>query len=220
MSRLSPRLLLVDDHALYLTGLRLMLAEGWPQADVVLAHDWHEAVQAVAAQPPDLVLLDVHLPDADGLGALPGLLERHPGLKVLLMSADVGPDLIRQARAAGACGYLHKSAGPDEVIQAVAASLRQGDAWALLPYAWAEPAPAAPPVVADSAATEEAHTLSPLQCALLREVRRGASNRAIARALSLSENDVRAELSWVTERLGALSREQAVALAQARGLLS
>ena len=80
MSRLSPRLLLVDDHALYLTGLRLMLAEGWPQADVVLAHDWHEAVQAVAAQPPDLVLLDVHLPDADGLGALPGLLERHPAV--------------------------------------------------------------------------------------------------------------------------------------------
>ncbi|MBL3380492.1 DNA-binding response regulator, partial [Klebsiella pneumoniae] len=60
----------------------------------------------------------------------------------------------------------------------------------------------------------------PLQRALLGEVSRGASNRAIARALSLSETDVRAELSWVTERLGAVSREQAVALAQALGLLS
>lgn len=220
MSRMSPRLLLVDDHALYLTGLRLMLAEGWPQADVALAHDWREATSAVETGRPDLVLLDVHLPDADGLGVLPSLLERHPGLKVLLMSADVGPALIRQAREAGACGYLHKSAGPQEVIQAVSACLDHGAAWALLPYAWAEPAPAVPQGVAEPSSLAEDGSLRPLQCALLREVSRGASNRAIARALALSETDVRAELSWVTERLGALSREQAVALAQARGLLS
>lgn len=108
MSSVTPRLLLVDDHALYLTGLRLMLAEGWPEAEVVVAHDWREAQAAITDHPPDLMLLDVHLPDADGLAALPALLAAHPSLCVLVMSADVGPALLQQARAAGACGYLHK----------------------------------------------------------------------------------------------------------------
>lgn len=224
MSLVTPRLLLVDDHALYLTGLRLMLAEGWPDAEVVVAHDWREAEAAIAAHPPDLMLLDVHLPDADGLAALPSLLAVHPGLCVLVMSADVGPALLQQARAAGACGYLHKSAGPDDVVRAVSACLHQRNAWALLPYAWAQtptgPVAEAREPASDPAAPAEEGALTPLQRALLGEVSRGASNRAIARALSLSETDVRAELSWVTERLGAVSREQAVAVAQARGLLS
>lgn len=219
MPPVTPRLLLVDDHALYLTGLRLMLAEGCPDADVAVAHDWHEAETALAARRPDLVLLDVNLPDADGLAALAPLQAAHPGLRVLVMSADVGPALVQQARAAGACGYLHKSAGPDEVIAAVTACLTRGDAWALLPYAWAQPVAAPPPAVHEAPEAPDDETLNPLQRALLVELSRGASNRAMARALSLSENDVRAELSWLTERLGADSRQQAVDLARARGLL-
>lgn len=213
----SPlRLLLVDDHALYLTGLRLMLADGWPAADVRVASTWSAAMAELAAQPADLVLLDIHLPDAHGLASMPMLRALAPQVPVLVMSADVTGELVRQAREAGACGYLHKSAAPAEVVAAVRACLQGGQAWAQLPYDLLSPAVALP---AAAGVGEGALALSAIQVDILRHLEQGATNKGIARQLGLSEADVRAELSWVTESLNASSREQACARARELGLL-
>lgn len=220
----SPRILLVDDHALYLTGLRLMLAEAWPNADVRAVPTWTEALHVLDEQAVELILLDIHLPDADGVAVLPSLRARGTQVPVLLMSADVNGALVRAAREAGASGYLHKSALPTEVVAAVRACLSGRQAWSLLPYGLLEQASAPPgepvgqahpPVMA-----EPAPSLSPLQQDILRRVGQGVTVKAIARALGRSEGEVRAELSWVTEALDASSREQAYELAMQRGWLT
>jgi two-component system nitrate/nitrite response regulator NarL len=220
----SPRILLVDDHALYLTGLRLMLAEAWPDADVRAVPTWAEAMDALDEQAVDLILLDIHLPDAHGLAMLPDLRARVPHTPVLVMSADVNGVLVRDAREAGACGYLHKSASPPEVVAAVRAGLDGRQAWDQLPYDLLQQA-AVPPAesVGHARATvlaEPALSLSPLQQDILRRVGQGVAVKAIARALDRSEGEVRAELSWVTDTLDASSREQAYELAVQRGLLT
>jgi len=218
MSDPCPRLLLVDDHALYLTGLRLMLAQAWPDAEVRVASTWGEAQAELVNQPADLVLLDIHLPDAHGLAMLPRWRARWPEVPVLVMSADVDGVLVQQAREAGAAGYLPKSAQPDDVVAAVRTCLEGGQAWAHLPYGLLQP-----PVAEVSSAlvvAEPGRSLSPLQAEILKLVGRGQAPKAIARALGLPEGDVRAELSWVTESLNASSREQAFELALQRGWLT
>ena len=215
-SHQAPRLLLVDDHALYLTGLRLMLADAWPDADAHVASTWEEADQVVEHEPLDLVLLDVFLPDAQSLVALPSWLAERPDLRVLAMSAEMNPSLCQQARSAGARGFLHKSAQPQEVQSVVRSVLDRGDAWAAVPYAMlgAEPDAgfqAREPVLAQG--------LSSLQQRILSALKAGDSLANIARACALSEGDVRGELSWVTEMLGARSRQETLSEAEKRGWL-
>lgn len=218
MSDLCPRLLLVDDHALYLTGLRLMLAQAWPEAEVRVASTWGEAQEALVTESADLVLLDIHLPDAHGLAMLPRWRARWPEVPVLVMSADVDSVLVGQAREAGAVGYLHKSALPEEVVGAVRSCLSGGQAWAHLPYGVLKPQGAEARPVPQLA--EPGRSLSPLQVSILKLVGRGQAPKAIARSLGMPEGDVRAELSWVTESLEARSREQAFELALQRGWLT
>jgi two-component system nitrate/nitrite response regulator NarL len=214
----SPCFLRVDDHALYLTGLRLMLAEGWPQADVWVASTWAEAVATLQEGPVDLLLLDIHLPDAHGVAKLPFLRDGWPDTPVVVMSADVNAVLVGRAREGGACGYLHKSALQSEVLETVRGCLAGKSAWGRLPY----------DLLAtrddqvdhfEPAVNESPWRPTPLQIRILSGLSRKAPLRTLARALDLNEDDVRAEVSWVTESLGASSREEAVALAIARGMI-
>lgn len=221
MSALHPHFLLVDDHALFRTGLAMMLSEHWPQARVTQATNLAQALDTLTRDTPDLVVLDVHLPDGHGLADLPALRAKAPQCPVLMMSAEVSGQLILQARAAGGTGFLPKVATAAEVVAAVRSALEDQLSFAAVPYAVLSQAVApraqVPPAMMQVAEAEPA--LSPRQLLILGYLGRGTPNKAIARQMGLNENEVRAEVSWLTERLGATSREQAYAAAVARGLL-
>ncbi len=247
MSLTGPRFLLVDDHALFRMGLSLMLTERWPQAMLTQAGTWAQALAHLEAQAADLVLLDIHLPDGHGLADLPVLRALAPQARVLLMSSDVDPSHIAQAREAGVHGFVPKSAQSAEILGAVQAVLRGEQAYAALPYAvlsgasrasgsrdgsgevrvaWPTPIQAMGSgldlgVQAHGLQAQEADvTFSELQLALLRHLGKGTPNKAIARQMGMSESAVRAEVSWITEWLQATSRREAYERAVERGLIS
>lgn len=221
MSASPPHFLLVDDHALFRTGLGLMLSQQWPQAQVVQAASWGEALRCLQRDLPDLILLDVHLPDGHGLSDLPVLRTLAPHCPVLLMSAEVAANQVRAAREAGALGFLPKAVGANAVLAAVQAALAGQSAFAAVPYdvLMANEPINTQRVVNGGQVHEAAPGLSDKQVEILAYLGRSTPNKAIARQLGMSENDVRAEVSWLTEWLGASSREQAYVEAVARGLV-
>jgi DNA-binding SARP family transcriptional activator len=115
------RVALVDDHPMFRAGLRVALETGTGIAVVAEAGGVAEAVDAVAAAMPDVVVMDLHLPDGSGVAATRLLTQRHPGLAVLVMTMSDEDEAIVTAVGAGARGYLVKSAGRDEVVSAVRA---------------------------------------------------------------------------------------------------
>ncbi len=222
MSLTGPRFLLVDDHALFRMGLSLMLTERWPHAMLTQAGTWAQALAHLQAQAADLVLLDIHLPDGHGLADLTVLRELAPQARVLLMSSDVDPAHIAQARDAGIDGFVPKSAQAADIVAAVQAILRGEQAYAALPYAALGGLGGLGGVAPDRAlqVQDAGLTFSDLQLALLRHLGKGTPNKAIARQMGMSESAVRAEVSWITEWLQATSRREAYERAVDRGLIA
>ncbi len=229
MPETCPVFLLVDDHALYRTGLVMALGQAWPQAQAQQAGSLAEAWQRVQAllAPPELVLLDVRLPDGDGLVALQDWTRRLPGVPVVLMSSEVDAAMLSAAREAGAAGFVHKSAPPADIVASLRAALQGQAAFGTLPYDVLSPRGL--PAGGVGAGVPSAHLLrdasapyqpSPLQARILRHLARGTPNKAIARQVGLSEMQVRAEVSWLTEVLGASSREEAFQRARDLGWVS
>lgn len=220
MNPSAPCFLLVDDHALFRTGLGMMLAEHWPQAVLRHAGDWAQALSSARElrPTPDLVLLDIQLPDGHGLDNLAQLQTLLPGCPILLMSAHVDTQRLAQAQQRGAAGLVAKVASAREIVAAVRAVLAGAPSFAM-----ASPLPRPEPVRGPRAVTspDEAEAIAddptPRQRAILSYLGRGTPNKAIARQLGLSENEVRAEVSGLTERLNATSRQQAYTEAVARG---
>lgn len=121
----APCFLLVDDHALFRTGLGMMLGEYWPQAELRHAGDWAQVLSSAreVSPAPDLVLLDIQLPDGHGLDNLAQLQTLLPGCPILLMSAQVDTERLTQAQARGAAGLVSKMASAREIVAVVLAAL-------------------------------------------------------------------------------------------------
>jgi two-component system, NarL family, nitrate/nitrite response regulator NarL len=213
MSDAAPVFLIVDDHALYRTGLAMMLGQAWPGCQPWQTASLAEGLSRVRAsvRAPDLVLLDVKLPDGDGLASLLQWRDLAPQSRVVLMSSEVDAVRLQQARQAGAAGFVHKSAPPADVLASLRAALGGESAFGTLPYDLLLPdahvGPAQDPAVARDAGA--LFSPSPIQVRILAYLGRGTPNKAIARQVGLSEMQVRAEVSWLTEALGASSREEA-----------
>jgi DNA-binding NarL/FixJ family response regulator len=202
--------LIVDDHALFRTGLAMMLAQSWPQAQVLQAASLAEGLHRVAVMPspPSLVLLDVHLPDGNGLDAVATWAERLPGVPVVMISAELSAAALRRAREAGVAGFVHKGAAPVDILASLRSALAGQAAYGTLPYELLSP----PTATVPAAGVSEPHAPtqpSSLQLSILQHLGRGAPNKSIARQLGLGEMQVRAEVSWLTEMLDASSREEA-----------
>jgi DNA-binding SARP family transcriptional activator len=119
----ATRVVLVDDHPMFRAGLRVALETGTGITVVAEAGGVDEAVRAVDRSVPDLVVMDLHLPDGSGIEATRRLVARHPDLAVLVMTMSEEDEAIVAALGAGARGYLVKSAGRDEILGAVRAVL-------------------------------------------------------------------------------------------------
>jgi DNA-binding NarL/FixJ family response regulator len=121
--RKNMKMLLVDDHALFRAGLRSLLQSRYPDAELVEAGDGAAAISRAEELKPDLVILDLHLPDQDGLDVCTRIRAGLPSVKIIILSGDLNLTYLDRALETGAVGYLLKLSTPEELPLAVDAVL-------------------------------------------------------------------------------------------------
>ena len=202
------RLLVVDDHLMVREGLRSMLS-GEEIEIVGEASTGGEAVRLAADLLPEVVLLDLELPDMDGLTVLRQIKETTPALPVLVVTMHDDPALVRRAVRAGAAGYVLKGIGRAELLASVRA-VRNGDS-VLDPGLLRA-------VVDGNAAVRTAPPLSRVELDLLRLVADGLTNREIGQRLRWSPATVKKYVQRILEKLEVSDRTQAAVEGVRRGL--
>ena len=201
----DPRIFLVDDHALFRSGLRMVLVMGIPGLRIDEAASLEEAMRHDGPA-PEVVLLDIRLDGLSGLEGVGMLRRKWPRARVVMLSSDATPDIVRQATERGAVAFMSK-AGTAEQILALVVPLLRGDS------------PLANPPVPPAAPGGERQRLTPRQCEVLDLMCQGLSNKAIGRRLALSENTVRGHVQATLAFLQVSSRSQAAFAARRLGLV-
>lgn len=206
------KLLHVDDHALLRDALGLLLTQTWPGLQVLPAGSLAEAC-AVADAHPDLrlVLVDLGLPDAQGLQSLTVLQAHAPQARHVVLSASDQPALVLQAIDAGAAGFVSKTA---DLAQMQAALRRVLDGGIHLPPGLVLPLT----LTLNGAATPAEPTLTARQRDVLGLLVDGLPNKTISRQLGLSASTVKTHMEAIYRQLGVNSRAQAVVAAARLGL--
>jgi len=206
--------LVIDDHPLFCDALALTLSGLIGVARVETAHTLAAALDRIAAgQVPDLLLLDLDLPDVEGLEGLIRLRQAAPAAPVLVVTSMSEPRLIGAALAAGAAGFLPKHSGR-ELFRTALDCLAAGGIY--LP-AGHEPAPGAADAGAGDPAADAVARLSLLtrqQGRILDLLCQGRLNKQIAWELAIAETTVKAHVTAIMRKLGVQSRTQAVLIAQ------
>ena len=204
---MPTRVLIVDDHPVVREGLAGFLALQDDLEIVAQAGSVADALEAAGSHRPDVVLLDLQLPDGNGLAAIPRLRELDPAPTVVVLTSFLEEDYVRQAVRIGAGGYLVKHAGPDAILDGIRAAAR-GEL-PLDPGATRALATAGPDPLDD---------LTPREREVLVELASGKSNRAIATTLVITEKTVKTHVSAILSKLGVDDRTQAALYAKDRGL--
>jgi len=205
------RLVLAEDHPVVRVGLERLLANEEDIDIVGTADDGAAAVELVAQQEVDVVLMDLSMPVMDGIEATRRIVEAHDGnVRVVVLTSLSAREEIMAALDAGASGYLLKDAEPEELLAGVRAAAR-GDA-PLAPRAAKE-------VLSARAEERTQPELSAREMEVLELVARGLPNKLIARALQISEKTVKAHLTQVFQRIGVTDRTQAALWAKDRGFV-
>jgi DNA-binding NarL/FixJ family response regulator len=207
------RVLIVDDHPLYRRGIRAALAG---EADVEVVAEVGSAAEALhccAAEAPDVVLLDVNLPDQSGVDVARHLRETQPEIGVVALTAYDDDAYVVALAEAGARGYLLKSASDAEIVGAVRA-VAAGEAVF---------APAVTGALLRRARGEGVHdgadALTLREREVLSRAAEGLTNREIGHVLGISDRTVQAHLSHIFDKLGVASRTEAVTVGLRRGLI-
>jgi DNA-binding NarL/FixJ family response regulator len=209
----SIRVLIVDDHAVVRSGLRLLL-EAEDDMDVVgEAGTAREAVFELRSSKADVVLMDVAMPGGSGIDVIPQLLHEVPETKILMLSMQDDPNYVRQAFEAGASGYVLKEAADAEVVAAVR-DVAEG-------RSYVNPALGARLVAAESEARKraEADPLSDREREVLRLLALGHTNQEIAKMLYISVRTAETHRAHIMQKLNLRSRADLVRHALASGLL-
>ncbi len=206
------RILLADDHAVVREGLRGLLEQQTDLQVIGEAEDGFAMLDRLAADVPDVVVLDMKMPGPPAVENIAAIKRARPGVNILVFTSYAEDSQVRDALAAGATGYLLKDALRDDLVRAVR-EVAAGRAW-LHPQAqrqmldWMRRAPS--PI--DRLTARERSVL-----ALLAE---GMSNKQIARQLDLTEGTVKGYVSQVLDKLGVADRTQAALLAHKEGMAS
>lgn len=204
----AVQVVVVDDHLIVREGLKWMLGADEGIDVVGEADSAGMAMHVIRELLPDVVLLDIHLPDRSGLEILGDIQARFPQVPVVILTMSPEPEYVEAAVRAGAAGYLVKNAPQSEIVRALKAAAA-GSA-----YIQAE---VTRPLLARFA--KEVHApgagpaLSPREIQVVSLLAQGLANKQIAAELGISEATVKGYLRDVYERLGAADRAQAVAIA-------
>lgn len=200
------RVLSVDDHPLIREALVTIINGQQDMQVVAQASSGHEAVECFGRCKPDITLMDVRLPDMNGIDAVIALRTQFPDARIIMLTmVDCDAD-IQRALVAGAQSYVLKTMPPQEMVEAIR---RVHTGRKYIP----------PEVAAHLAEHLGDDQLTNRELSVLRLVMAGNGNRDIAEALFISEETVKAHLKHVLEKLCATDRTQAVAIALRRGLI-
>jgi DNA-binding NarL/FixJ family response regulator len=223
---MNPRVLIADDQALVRTGFRLILKANGVEV-VGEAADGLEAVEAAATLKPDVVLMDIRMPNLDGLEAARRILAADPAIRILMLTTFDLDKYVYDALAAGASGFLLKDVTPEHLVASVRL-VDTGDAL-LAPSITRRlvekfAAPAADAAAAPGGPAPAVHrdlaALTPREREILGLMGRGLSNTELAERLVLSEATVKTHVAHIFTKLSLRDRAQAVVVAYETGLVA
>jgi DNA-binding NarL/FixJ family response regulator len=212
------KILIVDDNALVRRGLNYVVKEGFPDADVVEAEGSSAALEGMRAGGVDLALVDVRMPDLDGLELLKAIKAEWSEVPVIMLSTYENAPYVKRALADGASGYLLKDATPEDLAQAIKVAM-SGSGNVLSPRVIQnlfEDQEAASAGANGSRRNE--YSLTQREHDILALLAEGRSNREIAQSLFLSEKTVKAHLAAIFRKLGVTNRTQAAMMAVQMGV--
>jgi two-component system, NarL family, response regulator NreC len=210
----SPvRVLIVDDHSVVRAGIRSLLAQEPDIEPVGEAGSAREAVFESRSVKPDVIVIDVVMPEGSGLEAIPTLLHERPEAKVLVLSMQDDPRYVRQAFEVGARGYVLKEAADQEVVAAVREVARGGR--------YVHPELGARMIAAEATAAKKAESdpLSEREREVLRLLALGNTNQEIAQQLYISVRTAETHRAHIMQKLHLTSRAELVRYALDQGLL-
>lgn len=209
---MSIRLLVADDHEVVRTGLQTLLAN----TDIKIideASNGEQAVQKTVKHKPDVVLMDIRMPDTDGLSALETLRTKAPDIPVIMLSTYDNPTYVARSVALGAADYVLKGSSRDELVTAItraAAGDTPSDSSVLYRVK---------STMAKRREREDGVPLTNRELQVLRHVALGLSNREIGQSLNISIETVKEHVQNILRKIDATDRTQAAVWAVRRGLV-
>jgi len=202
----SIRILTVDDHPVLREGIAAVLASEQDMILVAEASNGREAVEQFRAHHPDVTLMDVQMPEVNGIDAIVKIREEFPDARIIVLTTYTGDAQAARAFKAGAYGYLLKNMVRKELIDTIR-TVHAGKK-------------RIPPEIAIEMAqhhSDDALTLREIE--VLREVAAGNANKMVAQRLNISEETVKAHMRSILSKLGANDRTHAVTIAVKRGII-
>lgn len=203
---LNIRVLSVDDHPLMHEGIAALINNQTDMSLVAEASNGRDALKQFSEHQPDITLMDLRLPDMNGIDAMIAILKKFPKARVIILTMFEGDVEIKRALTAGACGYLLKTMPPKDLVEVIR-KVHKGKKH----------------IPADIAANLAEHlgdeTLTLREIEVLHLIGGGNRNRDIANQLFISEETVKVHIKHIMEKLSATDRTQAVAIALRRGII-
>jgi len=200
------RVLCVDDHPLFLQGVATIIDHQDDMALAGTASSGADAVVRYRQTRPDVTLMDLRLPDIDGVTAMVAIRSEFADARVMMLTTFEGDVEVQRALSAGARGYLLKTSAPADLLAGIRAI-----------HAGRKYIPA--DIASNLAQTVGSDSLSQREIEVLRELAEGHRNRDIGIHLSISEETVKGHVRSILEKLGAKDRTQAVSIGVRRGII-
>jgi two-component system response regulator NreC len=209
------RVLIADDHAIVRAGLRALLGDEKDMELVGEASGGYEAIELVEKTHPDVLVLDLSMPDLDGISVTRKIHPGFPDLYILILTLHEDKALLKEAIKAGAAGYILKKAAESELISAIRVILR-GDLYvdpSMVRGLLSDSKQSAPPQFASP------ESLTPRETEILKLIVEGYTNRQIGEHLTISIRTVEGHRANIADKLGLHSRLELVRYAREHGLI-
>jgi DNA-binding NarL/FixJ family response regulator len=202
----SIRILTVDDHPMLREGIAAVLAGEQDMVLVAEASNGREGIEQFRTHHPDVTLMDVQMPEVNGIDAIVKIREEFPDARIIVLTTYTGDAQAARAFKAGACGYLLKSMVRKELIDTIRTV-----------HAGKKKIP--PEIAIEMAQHHSDDALTEREIEVLREVAAGNANKMVAQLLNISEETVKAHMRSILSKLGANDRTHAVTIAVKRGII-